>query len=99
MTKWDGEGNENVYEKCGMGSQVNGVNYGVVQWMKRNTLKLFGHTIERIGGEEFVKKVYMSETVGPNHRRRPPGRWRDRVKEYMCERGATRAGRLDQARR
>ncbi len=48
-----------------------------------------------MGSQEFVKKVYMSE----NYRGRPPGRLRDRVKEYMCERGATREGRLDQARR
>ncbi len=37
--------------------------------------------------------MHMSEGVGPNSRRRPLGRWRDRVKEYMCERGATRGGR------
>ncbi len=42
-----------------------------------------------MGSEEFVKKV----------KGRPSVRWRDRVKEYMCERGATRGGRLDQARR
>ncbi len=48
---------------------------------------------------EFVKKVYVSESVGPTSRGRPPGRWRDRVKEYMCESGATREGELDQARR
>ena len=48
-----------------------------------------------MGSEEFVKKVYTSKSVGPNSRGRPPGRWRDRVKEYMCERG----GGLDQARR
>ncbi len=63
--------------------------------MKRNTLRWFVH-IERIGSEEFVKKVYMSESVGPNSRGRPPGRWRDRVKEYLCERGATRGGRIRQ---
>ncbi len=28
--------------------------------------------------------------MGPNSRGRPLVRWRDRVKEYMCERGATR---------
>ncbi len=66
--------------------------------MKRNTLRWFGH-IERMGSEEIVKKVYMSESVGPNSRGRPPVRRRDRVKEYMCERGATRGGGLDQARR
>lgn len=48
-------------------------------------LKWFGH-IERMGSEESVKKVYASETVGSNRRRRPLGRWRDRVKEHMCER-------------
>ncbi len=36
---------------------------------------------------------------GHSRRGRPLGRWRDRVKEYMCERGATGVGELDQARR
>ncbi len=91
-------GNESVYERCGMGSQANEVNCGVVKWMKRSTLRWFGHT-ERMRSEEFVKKVYVSESVGPSSKGRPPGRWKDRVKEYMCERGATREGGLDQARR
>ncbi len=39
-----------------------------------------------MGSEEFVKKVYMSESVGSNSRGRLLGRWRDRVKEYLCER-------------
>ncbi len=47
-----------------------------------------------MGSEEFVKKVFMSESVGPNSRGRPPGRWRDIVKEYMCERGDTRGGKV-----
>ncbi len=34
-----------------------------------------------------------------NSRGRPPERWKARVKEYMCERGAVRRGELDQARR
>ncbi len=55
--------------------------------------------IERMASEEFVKKVHVSESVGPNRRGRPLWRWRDRLKEYMCERGATREGGLDQARR
>ncbi len=67
--------------------------------MTRNTLRWFGH-VERMGSEELVKKVYMSESVGLNNRRWPPERWRDKVKEYMCERGATRVGGgLDQAKR
>ncbi len=99
VTRWDGVSNKSVYESCGMGSRANGVNSGVVEWVKRNsTLRWFGHN-ERMGSEEFVKKVYMSESVATNSRGRPPGRWRDRVKEYLCERGATRGGGLDQAKR
>ncbi len=49
--------------------------------------------------EEFVKKVDMSGDVGPNSRGRPPARWRDRVKEYMCERGATRRGRAGSSKK
>ncbi len=75
----------------GMGSQVNGVNCGVVEWVKRNTLRWFGHT-ERMGSQKFVKRMHMSESVGPNSRGEPPVRWRDRVKGYMCERGGTRGG-------
>ncbi len=81
VTQWDGENNESVYERCGMRSCANGVSCGVVEWVKRNTLRWFGHN-ERMGKEEFVKKMYMSEIVGPHNTGRPPGRWRDRVKEY-----------------
>ncbi len=68
-----------MYERCGMGSHANEVNCRVVKWVKKNTSRWFGH-IEKVGSEEFVKKVYMSESVGPNSRGRPLGRWRDRVK-------------------
>ncbi len=81
-----------MYERCGVGPQANGVNCGVVKWVKRNTMRWFGH-IERMGSEEFVTKVYVSKTVGPNSRGRPLGRWKDRVKEYMSERGATRTSK------
>ncbi len=62
-------------------------------------LTLKGKHNERVEIDEFVKKMYMSESVSPNSRGRPPRRWRDRVKEYLCERGTTRRGGLDQARR
>ncbi len=68
-----------------MGSHANRVNCGVVEWVKRNMLRMFGH-IERMDCDEFVKKVYVSGGVGPSSRGRPPGRWRNRVKEYTCER-------------
>ncbi len=37
--------------------------------------------------------------LGPNSRGRPLGRWKDRVKEYMCVRGTARRGRFEQARK
>ncbi len=37
--------------------------------------------------EEFVKKEYVSSVEGPSRRGRPLGRWEDRVKEYVSERG------------
>ena len=64
---------------------------------KRNMLRWFGH-IERMGSKDFVEKLYMSESVGQYSRGRPPGRWRDRVKEYTCKRGATGGVGLNQAR-
>ncbi len=85
MTRWNGENSDSVYKRCGIGSHANGTNCGVVEWVKRNMLRRFGH-VERMENEEFVKKVCVSENVGPSSRGRPPGRWKDRVKEYMCER-------------
>ncbi len=58
-----------------------------MEWVKRSTLRWFGH-IERI----FVKKVYRSSVEGLNRRGRPLGRWEDKVKEYVSERGARRKG-------
>ncbi len=98
MTRWEGETNESVYERCGMGACASGVKCGVVEWVQRNTLRWFGHTA-RMNSEEFVKKVYVSEIKGPCRRGRPLGRWSDKVKEYKSERGASRGEGLEQARR
>ncbi len=69
-----------------MGTYTVGVNCGVVEWAKRNTLRWFGY-IESMKSEELVEKVHVCEIVGSSRRGRPLGRWKDRVKEYMCERG------------
>ncbi len=53
VTRLDGESNESVYERCGIESQANGVNCGVGEWMKRSTLRWFGH-VEKMGSEESV---------------------------------------------
>ncbi len=40
-----------------------------------------------MGNEEFVKKVNLSSIEGTNRREEPLGRWEDRVREYVSERG------------
>ncbi len=74
-----------------------GVGCGVVEWVKRSTLRWFGH-IERMENEESVKKLYLSSVEGPNRRGRPLGRWKDMVKEYVNER-EVRGNGLEWARR
>ncbi len=86
VSRWDGLRNESVYERCGMRGRGSGVGYGVVEWVKRSTLRWFGH-IERMGNEELVKKVCLGSVEGTTRRGRPLGRWEDRVKEYVSERG------------
>ncbi len=48
--------------------------------------------------EELVMKVYLNSVEGPNRRGRPLGRWEDRVKEYVSERGV-RGNGLEWARK
>ncbi len=99
MTKWEGERNESLYERCGMETHANRVECGVMEWVKKkNTLRWFGHT-EWMKTEEYVMKGYVNETVGPNSRGRLLGGWKDKLKEYVCERGATRKGGFEQGRR
>ncbi len=65
--------------------------------VKRSTLRWFG-LIERMENEEFVKTVYLSSLEGPNRRGRPLGKWENRVKEYVSERGVRENG-LEWARK
>ena len=50
--------------------------------MKRNTVRWFG-CLDRKTSDEFVMKVYVSETKDPWRREKPVVRWKDRVKEYI----------------
>ncbi len=47
MRRMDGESNESVYNRFGMSSKGEGVKCGVVEGVKRDTLRWFGH-IERM---------------------------------------------------
>ncbi len=46
-----------------------------------------------------MEVVYVSEIEGGNVRGRPPVKWRDRVQEYVREKGEGSLRNLEQARR
>ena len=41
MTRWEGESNESLYERYGIGPCASGMKFGVLEWVKRNTLNWF----------------------------------------------------------
>ncbi len=69
----------------------------MVEWLKRGTLRWFGH-IERMGNEEFDKEVYLSSVECTNRRGRSLGRWEHRVREYLSGKEVT-GNTLEWARR
>ena len=89
VTRWDRERNESVYERFGMSEKGIGIDCGVVEWVKRNTLRWFGH-LERMEKGEITRRVYESEIEGPGVRGRPPVRWINRVEDYVRERNQGR---------
>ena len=81
VTRRECESNESVNERCGMGPCAKGVKCGVVEWVKRNALRWLGDLQEKMS-EDFVKKLYVSETEGPKDpkmRGRPVVRWKYKV--------------------
>ncbi len=87
-----------VYEHFGMCHEGERKKCGVVEEVKRQTSKWFGH-VEREEEGKMTKRVYVHEIEGENVRGRPPVKWRDRVQEYVRERGEGSLRSLEQARR
>lgn len=85
-----------MYERCGMSLCANGVRCEVVEWVKRNRLKWFGH-VHRMGSGEFVE-VCGNESESPNRRGRSLGKWKDRA-EYVSESDVSGRGVLEKAKR
>ncbi len=69
----------------------------MVEWVKENILRWFGHGQRMEFYYEFAK-VYLSSVEGSSRRGRPLGKWEDGVKEYLSERGV-RGNGLERARR
>ncbi len=57
VQRMDGESNENAYNRFGMSRKGEGMKCGVVEGVKCNTLKWFGH-LERMAENEITKSMY-----------------------------------------
>ncbi len=68
-----------------MSSRGEGMSCGVVEMVKRSTLRWSGH-LERMDERELTKRIYRSKVDAGNVRERPPIKWEDRVMKYVCER-------------
>ncbi len=55
--------------------------------------------MEQIEESKMTSRVYVSEIEGGNARGRPSVRWRDRVQEYIRERGERSLRNFEQARK
>ncbi len=60
VNRTDGESNENVYRKFGVSSKGEGMSCGVVEMVKRSTLRWFG-PMERMDKRELTKRIYRSK--------------------------------------
>ncbi len=58
---------------------------GVVEWVKRSTLRWYGHML-RMNECDFTKRVYECTIEGRGVRGRPPVKWINRLEEYWRER-------------
>ncbi len=69
VSRMDGVSNESVYKHFGMSNVDMGKKCGVVEEVKRQTLKWFGH-MERMEEGKMTRRVYMSEMGRGNVRGR-----------------------------
>ena len=56
VNRMDGESNDEVYERFDMASRGEGTKCGVVECVKRNTLRWFGH-MERMNEGAMTRRV------------------------------------------
>ena len=85
VTRLDRVRNEEVYERFGMEEGALGVRCGVVEWVKRNSLRWYGH-VRRMTEERLTKRVYQSSVSGVAGRGRPPVTWENKIEQYLKER-------------
>ncbi len=63
VSRFDSENNESAYGRFGMFNKVEGMSSGVLEVMKRSTLRWFGH-MERMGGSEISQIYKICKMLG-----------------------------------
>lgn len=91
MNRLDGPSNREVYESFGMEEQALGIDCGVVEWIKRSTLRWYGH-VQRMDEDRMPRKIYGSQVSGTASSGRPPMVWEKKVEKYIEEK-LPRSGR------
>ncbi len=81
VSRWDRESNEDMYGRFGMSETAVEIDCEVVEWVKRSTLRWYGH-VTRMNECDFTKRVYENTIKGRGVRGRPPVKWINRVEEY-----------------
>ncbi len=69
-----------------MSDSAVGMDCGVVEWVKRSTLRWYEHAM-RMNECDFTKRVYESTIEGRGVRGRPPVKWINTVEKYWRENG------------
>ena len=87
----DGLSNSEVYASFGMEEQAVGIDCGVAEWIKRSTLRWYGH-VQRMDEDRMLRKIYGSQVSGTASCGRPPMVWEKKVEKYIEER-LPRSGR------
>ncbi len=96
VSRLDRESNEDTYGRFGMSETAVGMDYGVVEWVNRSTLRCYGHLM-RMNECDFTKTVYESTIEGRGVRGRPPVEWINRVEENWRERERERESRWERS--
>ncbi len=98
VTRYEGESNETCMKARGLVTCASQVKCGVVEWVKKKYIEVAWPCGEDEAWRVCEKKS-VSEIEGHSRRGRSLGRWRDRIKEYMSKRGASRGGGLEKTMR
>lgn len=80
ISRQDLDSNKNVHESFYMNTAARGADCGVVQWVKRGTLRGFGHMM-RMTDSYFIMGMCWGSIEGWGVRERPAVRWVNRVDE------------------